>query len=1415
MSKYIKRTLAFTLVELIVSIVIIIILATIAFNSYSWYSVKSRDSVRIVDIDSMNNSLEISFMNTWYYPVPSNPEEITYSWAIVWTQWTIWESVIRNLNENRQVPVDPLTWNEYAYSVLNNWKEYQLASIIEEMAFESNSIFETANAWDDIGFAYVIWNFNWMFAQVRVSSKDYFLSVPSIISSTIDTLENIISNNNFVVNWFSNLPANYASSDFNLNWSSSSEFLNAWEIDKIVYNWCVTSLIKNIDFDTKKSIIINLQNQYTWTTIANNKNIKYLLSLDTSTENDELTKYINYLFNSLIIIPWCIELDYYCDSTSYPHTNTVVWTPTEADQAWQNTDSSNPCYFTCDTNYTWDWTDTCNAATQTATCVWNVANSDWNTATEISQTWDWFIWAPSSDWEYDTLASTTDCKYKCFTDYTWDWDSCEIAPANSCAAQPSYANATYSLWTATEVDQTWSHNQTPWNCTFACDANFTWNWTDTCVADTRDELCTWDITNSVWNTASSIAQTWNWSAWAPTLVWTYNTTASTTNCIYQCDSGYTWNWSDTCEVAPANSCNDTTKPADNWHISYVINPTSADQTYVLDSSECWFSCDINYTWNWTDACEADTRTEVCSWNVTNSVWNTASNITQTWDWSTWTPTLVWTYNTTSSTTECRYTCDSGFTWNWTTCEIAWPAMELVYNWLLDWDTIGFPFIWITEITDIDWWDGWVNWCSTTLSIWAMWLPPGEPSTTIKCTYANAWDYIIKIYGTSEIFGMSDLVSGAESIDKLISVNTWDWLWLTDLSYAFDGASNLITVPSTLPTNVTDLTAIFKGASSFNWDLSSWNTSNVTAMEGMFADAISFNQSLSNFNTSNVTAMGGMFANASVFNQNLNTWDTSNVTTMSNMFNSASSFNWSLSNWNTSNVTSMYAMFASAIAFDQSLSSFDTSKVTTMAGMFYHADVFNQSVSNFDTSSVTTMEAMFAYAYKFNQSVSNFDTSSVTTMEAMFNSIPVFNQSLSNFDTSSVTTMEAMFYDTSIFNQDISCWDVSYFSSEPPGFSINSSLISGNKPVWWTVGCPATDWACWDYNLTDQYNILHFTSENSCSIWTISNLIDNWLWTTYQWDCEWLNWWNPVSCSANHVTAPDMELVYNWLANWDIIDLKFKWTVNITNIDWWDGWEWCDTTATAGVSCTYSNPSAWDHIIKINGSSTGYGGIYPNGSDKLIAVNTWDWLWITDFNYAFSDASSLTTVPSTLPVGVTDMTGMFSGASIFNWDLSNWDTSSVTTMQAMFDYAISFNQDLSTWDTSSVTNMRDLFYHATLFNWDLSNWNTSNVTTMTYMFFYAEAFNQSLAHFDTSNVTDMESTFSYASLFNQSLSTWNTSSVNNMMAMFNEASDFSRIVECWNVINVPSEPTDFYNRSGIDKKLLPIWWTDWSGWTACD
>lgn len=202
----------------------------------------------------------------------------------------------------------------------------------------------------------------------------------------------------------------------------------------------------------------------------------------------------------------------------------------------------------------------------------------------------------------------------------------------------------------------------------------------------------------------------------------------------------------------------------------------------------------------------------------------------------------------------------------------------------------------------------------------------------------------------------------------------------------------------------------------------------------------------------VTKLNAMFNACTTFNQDISMWDTSRVTNMSQMFNSCKAFNQPIGNWNVSKVTDMSRMFTDAYAFNQDLSGWSTSSLTKTESMFNNAGAFNQDISNWNVSSVTDMNTMFNGASSFNQDISAWDVSKVTDMSNMFGGASVFNADISGWDTVNVTDMGYMFSRTPAFNQDLSKWCVPNIDTLPAGFTDNPLLTEERIPVWGT--CPS-------------------------------------------------------------------------------------------------------------------------------------------------------------------------------------------------------------------------------------------------------------------------------------------------------------------------------------------------------------------------
>ena len=255
-----------------------------------------------------------------------------------------------------------------------------------------------------------------------------------------------------------------------------------------------------------------------------------------------------------------------------------------------------------------------------------------------------------------------------------------------------------------------------------------------------------------------------------------------------------------------------------------------------------------------------------------------------------------------------------------------------------------------------------------------------------------------------------------------------------------------------------------------------------------------------------------------------------------------------------------------------------------------------------------------------------------------------------------------------------------------------------------------------------------------------------------------------------------------------------------HVDWGDG-NTGTFTADGIISNTYHDPGRYQVTMTGNLTRINLGNPGSTASN-LASIDRWGAIEWSSMVNAFRGASNMTYGATDAPdlSGVTDMSGMFDGASSFNGDISSWDVDIVTDMSGMFSGASSFNGDISSWDVDIVTDMSSMFSGASSFNRPLDSWDVYIVTDMSSMFSGASSFNRPLESWDPAFVTDMSSMFSGASSFNGGISSWDVYIVTDMSSMFSGASSFNGDISSWEVGSVTDMSGMFSGASSFNRPL---------------
>ncbi len=622
------------------------------------------------------------------------------------------------------------------------------------------------------------------------------------------------------------------------------------------------------------------------------------------------------------------------------------------------------------------------------------------------------------------------------------------------------------------------------------------------------------------------------------------------------------------------------------------------------------------------------------------------------------------------------------------------------------------------------------------------------------------------------------------------------------------------------------------SSTFNEDISHWDTSNVTTMDFMFRGASAFNQDIGPWDTSQVTSMAALFEKATAFNQDIGPWEVSKVTIMTLMFKGATAFNQDIGDWDVSSVTNMGSLFADATAFNQDIGPWDVSQVTNMNHLFARATAFQQDISEWKVGRVIDCRKAVcglipAYQPNFtcttncplppllvkhrngvtvminpdlqnpsshvgdkytledttytivdNASLKTWAatdqtnavcTSLVTDMSSLFRGKTTFNQDISSWDVSSVTDMGYMFYEASAFNQDIGDW--------------NTSQVTTMSRMFLGASAFDQDIGDWDVqNVTDMRSMFYGAREFNHDIgdWNMSNVRD-------------------IAGMFYEASAFNQDIGEWNVSNVENMSYVFYSATSFNQ----DIGEW-DTRQVTTMANMFRNATAFNQDIgdwEVGSVTTTYAMFYQAFAAFNQDIGDWDVSSVTDMGFMFGKASAFNQDIGDWNVSkVTNMRGMFSEASAFNQDIGDWDVSSVTDMSYVFYEANAFNQDIGQWNVGSVTNMGYMFYNVTAFNQDIGQWNVGSVTNMVAMFYSVAAFNQDIGDWNVGSVTHMGSMFELATAFNQDIGGWNVGSVENMSQMFESATAFNQDIGDWDVQNVTDMRSMFYRANAFNQNI---------------
>ncbi|CAL6303423.1 unnamed protein product [Bathycoccus prasinos] len=442
----------------------------------------------------------------------------------------------------------------------------------------------------------------------------------------------------------------------------------------------------------------------------------------------------------------------------------------------------------------------------------------------------------------------------------------------------------------------------------------------------------------------------------------------------------------------------------------------------------------------------------------------------------------------------------------------------------------------------------------------------------------------------------------------------------------------------------------------------WDTSLVEDMSGYdggfqgFGDKSTFDGDISKWDTGKVTRMDAMFYKARAFNRDIGSWNTAQVTDMSRMFYEASAFNQGIGSWNTEKVTDMSRMFNSAPAFNQDIGSWNTEKVTNMRDMFYYASAFNHDIGEWNTEKVTNMIGMFHTASSFNQDIGSWNTEKVTTMIYMFQDASAFNHDISSWTGSAATSAQSsMFSGATAFQAKFKC------TNEITG-PANSCV--GPSPI------PDTSWHAFVGDCLIESDAIGETGE--CIVWARSQNV--WYGTMPNWDTSLVEDMSGYD-EGNFAFQGFGKSTFNGdISKWNTgkVTNMFSMFRDASAFNQ-DIGSW-NTARVTNMGYMFLSASAFNQDIGswTTAQVTSMGNMFASASSFNRDIGSWNTEKVTNMQYMFGYASAFNhDIGSWNTEKVTTMHKMFLYAYAFNQDIGSWNTAQVTDTRQMFAQAYAF------------------------------------------------------------------------------------------------------------------------------------------------